>query len=157
MIAAPPAAAQLLNVLTRPEVLRALTAMVMGPAGNPNARAGGTEVPVAAIANLIGSLAQQAAEEYRVATNGAGEELPDYLADDVGNLRCDPTSSEERAAVLYELLLSDPTPRESLEPVSDRFGETDWDDDAYEWEETDTAAFYDDVEIGELLASEALE
>ncbi|MEQ1564145.1 MAG: hypothetical protein ABMA64_00815, partial [Myxococcota bacterium] len=35
-----------------------------------------------------------------------GEDVPRYLLDATGSLRCDPTASGERAAVLYELFQS---------------------------------------------------
>jgi hypothetical protein len=155
MIGAPPAAAQLINLLGRPEVLRALMSMAIGQAGNSHVSAAGKQVPVAAIANLVGSLAQQAVEEYRVATNGAGEPLPDYLADETGAPCCDVGESDERANHLYGLL----TVSDSLSNVSSRRNqvrpfESEF---AEEWESYDDSHLFEDAELGELWANQALE
>jgi hypothetical protein len=159
----PPAATQLMNVLGRPEVVQALTALAMGAMGNPSTQVGNTEVPVAAVANLIGSLAHQASEEYRIATQGAGPELPDYLADDWGQPRCDPSSPDQRAAVLYELMLTSEAAVEADEgeaeegEADDGWPEHGWPEDDEAWEEDDASDFYDDMERGEMLANEAFE
>jgi hypothetical protein len=54
-------AASLLSLLQRPEVLNALLALAAGPAGQTQVNVSGTAVPVKAIANAVGALANQAA------------------------------------------------------------------------------------------------
>jgi hypothetical protein len=59
-----PAAAKLLGTLLSPQTLQALLSMVIGQAGAPTMDVGGSPVPVAAFANMLGALGGQAAREY---------------------------------------------------------------------------------------------
>lgn len=99
-----PAAAQLLKILYRPEMLQALVMMLMGNQGPGHVKVGDTKVPAAAFANLLGSLAGQAAAEHHLTTPQYSEEIPRYLFDRYGELIGDPTTPEDRAAALFNLL-----------------------------------------------------
>jgi hypothetical protein len=59
-----PAAAQLLQLLFRPEFRQALMAMTMGHAGAPNIKVGSHSVPPSAFTHLVKILAKEATEEY---------------------------------------------------------------------------------------------
>jgi hypothetical protein len=147
-----PASAKLINILGRPEIINALTSMALGPVGNPQAAVGGRQIPVAAIANLVGSLAQQAVEEYRLTTSGAGEPMPDYLTEGSGTPSCDVGDSDERAQILYELVTSaDAFPTRPMARRSRATFEAEWLED---WE---SEAGFNDAELGEVWANEALE
>lgn len=98
-----PAAAQLLQIIQRPEIQRALMAMVMGQPGRRSFPIAGAQVPTAALAGLVGTLANQAVAEYSAAVpppaGGAA-----YLYDYAGEAMGDPALPEARAARLLELL-----------------------------------------------------
>lgn len=100
-----PAAGQLLSLLGRPEVSKALTSMLMGGAGARTIPVGGaaTPVPVSAITNLLGVLANRASEEYASGAL-ADEAFPAYLQGYAGEMEGDPNVAEFRAARLMELL-----------------------------------------------------
>lgn len=99
------AAGQLLSLLQRPEVLQALSSMVLGSAGRGTVAVGSsqTPVPVGAIANLIGTLANQAAAEASIHSDGAERAL-EYMMDESGEFVGDPSLDRDRAARLWELL-----------------------------------------------------
>ena len=99
-----PAAAQILQLLNRPELLQSLLSMAMGQAGNRQTNVGSTSVPPAAFANLLGQLANQAAAEYNSALIWDSEDVPAYLLDGSGHLLVDPSLPEQRAARLLDLL-----------------------------------------------------
>ncbi|WP_156165337.1 hypothetical protein [Demequina rhizosphaerae] len=101
---AAPAAAQLVQVLNRPEILRALQSMAVGRAGTPNVNVGSSSVPVGAIANLIGTLAGRAAAEHHVVVAGADEAIPEYLLGADGEAVVDVADESARAGRLLELL-----------------------------------------------------
>jgi hypothetical protein len=146
-----PAAAQLLGVLNRPEILQSLMAMIMGPAGRPNVPVGGNPVPVGAFANLIGNLANQAAAEYNATAVHEGESIPTYLLNESGDFLVDPAVPEERAAVLLSMLQqaavetdeSDESDESDVEWDSDVYDESDGEDDFY------IDAYYDMLELAE--------
>ncbi|MCF2146263.1 hypothetical protein IQ276_007315 [Desmonostoc muscorum LEGE 12446] len=98
------AASQLIGLIFQPQVLQALLAMTMGSAGRQNIAVGGKEVPVAAFANLLGTLANQVAVEYNGASIYNGEDIPRYLTDSEGEFLVDPAVPEQRAAALLKLL-----------------------------------------------------
>lgn len=79
-----PAAGQLLGLLTRPEVLQALMSMVLGRSGRPTTSVGNTLVPVSAVTNLIGALANQVSAEYLAAIPGHEAVAPRYLMNVAG-------------------------------------------------------------------------
>lgn len=98
-----PAAATLLQLLSRPEVLQGLMAMAMGSVGARAVPVGGTPVPPAAFANLLGTLATRAAAEAH-ASGAAEEGVPSYLLGADGEALVDTTLPEERAGRLLGLL-----------------------------------------------------
>jgi hypothetical protein len=146
--AAPPAAAQLLGVLNRPEILRGLMSMLMGPAGGRTVPVGGVPVPTGAIANLIGTLANQAAEEERVLAAADGDPLPTYLMDSFGEFRCDPAVPEQRAEVVLELLRH--SAPEVVGAAARPLTEYDESDESDESDE-----MYDALELGDLDSLDA--
>lgn len=96
------AIAQLLSALGSPTVRTALTSMLMGPAGRRTAPAvTGQQVPVGAIANLLGMLAARASAEWEASTPYLGE---DYL-DAYVEPSFDTADPEARSAWLYAQLL----------------------------------------------------
>jgi len=99
------AAGQLLSLLQRPEVLQALSSMVLGSAGRGTVAVGSsqTPVPVGAIANLIGSLANQASAEASMHSDGAERALQ-YMMDESGEFVGDPSLDRDRAARVWDLL-----------------------------------------------------
>jgi hypothetical protein len=99
-----PAAAQLLQTILRPETLQALMAMLMGQAGRQNIPIGNTQVPTSAFANMLGSLANQAAAEFNAVTAPAYGESPSYWQNFAGEATGDPAVAEHRARALWELL-----------------------------------------------------
>jgi hypothetical protein len=145
-----PAAAQLLQMINRPEVQQALLAMVMGQAGTRNVSAGDTPVPVAAVANTLGVLANQAAAEYHQVVSSEGGGTPLYLLDNAGEFVCDVANPSERAGVvLARFAAADAAEWAATE-----------DEDAAEDEESffDSAAelnaLYDELELSELAEEE---
>lgn len=99
------AAGQLASVMRRPETRQALGALGLGALGRRDIPVGSaqTPVPVGAITNLIGQLANQAAAEAAALSDGAESTLH-YMTDDAGEYVGDPASEQERAARLWELL-----------------------------------------------------
>jgi hypothetical protein len=89
--------------LADPRVIQAIAAMTLGQRGASAVPVGNTAVPVGAVANLIGQLAQQALSEHHHVARFESE-VPSYLVDRRGRLRCDPMVPRERAEVLLELL-----------------------------------------------------
>lgn len=142
-----PAAAQLLQLLARPEIVQSLLSMAMGPAGRPSVRVGETPVPVGGIANLLGVLANQASAEYHAVTAGESTGTPAYLLDRTGEFVCDPTNAADRAAVVLDLL-TESNPWDSRAQLESESYTVDG-----EYED----ALYDDVELAELYADGELE
>ena len=158
------AAGQLLGVIQRPEVLRALMSIVLGNAGRQNVPVGppgnSMPVPVSAFANLLGSLANRAAAEHNV-TGHAEAAVPLYLLNARGEFCCDPAVPEQRAARLLELLHESDRlaamrsraggPRESAGREASRR----WREDAPEMRQAyvrEQDEMYDELELAELLA-----
>src|SRR5205823_6020826 len=96
-----PAAGRLLQTITRPETMQALTSMLFGQLGRPNVQVGPTPVPVGAFTNLLGILANQAASEYNATISAASETVPKYMMGSVGEAIGDPAIAEDRATALY--------------------------------------------------------
>jgi hypothetical protein len=103
-VPAVPAAGQLLSVLFRPELLQALLAMTLGGAGRSDVPVGTISVPLGAFTNLISVLANQAAAQYDAAVPVGGAEIPEYVREPSGALKCDPAIPEARAEVLLRML-----------------------------------------------------
>lgn len=126
-----PAAAKLLSVINRPELIAALLAMAMGSTRN-QVPVGGTPVPAGAFANLLSSLAGQATYDHHAAM-GAGEpEVPAYLVDPSGETAIDPLDPDQRAERLLEML-------EQVTPRVAGWSENAWDEDDELYGEDDEA------------------
>lgn len=110
-----PAAGRLLQTITRPETMQALSSMLLGQLGRPNVQVGSTPVPVTAFTNLLGILANQAASEFNATTSAASESVPKYMADYAGEPKGDPAVAADRANALYELLENTEIEQESSE------------------------------------------
>ena len=152
-----PAAAQLLNVMTRPQTMQALLSMAMGKAGTPNVRVHDTPVPPAAIANLLGMLANNAAAEYHQAVAGELSGTPRYLLDEAGELVCDPVDPNARAQVLLELFQEAWEAEGSAELDEAEEDLQEWDEaeeDVPEWEAAWTDDFESELELIELYGEE---
>jgi hypothetical protein len=96
------AVSQLFSIVLSPGVLQALLSAALGAFGRESVEFDGTSVRVGAIPNLIGYAADQAAAEHYRRVGPAGEAVPEYLVDESGEYKCDVTSPEERAEVLWE-------------------------------------------------------
>lgn len=141
-----PAIAQLLGALGSPTVQQALAAMLMGRAGAPTVpTAGGAQVPVAGITNLLGMLANRASAEWE-------EMVPSIEGEAVEGV--DGASPQARSAWLFEQLLP-------IEDVDDRADEPEeaaargrvdesWVDELYDELEADllTEAVIESVDDG---------
>ncbi|HEU4364169.1 MAG TPA: hypothetical protein VFT13_01755 [Candidatus Krumholzibacteria bacterium] len=147
------AAGQLLQLLSRPEIVQSLLAMAMGAAGKPSVRVGQTPVPVGAVTNLLGALANQASVEHHALTAGEVSGSPAYLLDSHGEFVCDPTSATERAGVLLELLADSDPWADAGESNDDESGEFDDVDDYPD----NVDELYDGIELAELYAGDELE
>jgi hypothetical protein len=145
-----PAAAQLLQLINRPEVQQALLAMVMGQAGARNVSAGDTPLPVAAVANTVGVLANQAAAEYHRVVSGEGGGTPLYLLDNVGEFVCDVANPAGRAeVVLARFAAADAAERVAAED-EDRAEDENSHFDAL----AELNVLYDELELAELAEEE---
>jgi hypothetical protein len=148
-----PAAGRLLQTVLRPETLKALLAMALGPqAGRSSVRVGPASVPVGAFTNLLGVLANQAASEYYAVSGSAGEALPEYMKDYTGEALGDPAVAEHRAARLYELLRETDVEREDPEFTGISREHSDL---PGELEPSDRE--YDEIDLGELYAISELD
>ncbi|MFN2397742.1 MAG: hypothetical protein ABR543_03705 [Gemmatimonadaceae bacterium] len=100
------AAAQLLSLVQNPALLSSLLALVMGAHGRPSVPVGekGTEVPVGAMMNLVGTLANRAAEDAEELLSSRRDATPAYLLDDEGCVLCDPAVPSQRADALLRVL-----------------------------------------------------
>jgi hypothetical protein len=99
------AANQIAALLGRREFAQALAAMGMGTLGRQTIPVGSaqTPVPTSAFANLLGVLANRAADEQAALSDGGESDLR-YLTNDVGEWVADPADHEERAEHLASLL-----------------------------------------------------
>jgi hypothetical protein len=102
------AAAQLLGVIKDPALLSSLLALVLGSSGKSSIPVGntGAEVPVGAMMNLVGVLANRAAEDAEQILAARQDGTPAYLLDQDGCLTCDPAVPSHRADALLRLLSS---------------------------------------------------
>jgi hypothetical protein len=108
------ASAQLLQLLSQPQLLQALIQMLMGGAGSPTVpvrapappgtAAPATAVPVSAFTNLLSTLATQASEAYNAERGFSSSPAPfQYGAGPFGS-SVDLASPESRAEALMNLL-----------------------------------------------------
>jgi len=136
-----PAAAQLLALLSRPETLQALQALLLGAAGRPAVNVGNRQVPSVAFANAISELAAEAAE-----TADLTDDEDDFLYTEEGEARCDIANRSEQSALLLTDLatLSDEEAVDDADDWEDALGEDDLDDD------------YPDNEYGAYLTPEEI-
>jgi hypothetical protein len=137
--AAPAAAvAQLIAALSSPTARQALTAMMLGPAGNRTVpTATGTQVPVAALTNLLAVLAGRASAEWDAAVPYDGG---DYLAEAFPGTGLDVANPQVRAAWLYE----------QLALPEDEWGEHD---DEAEQDDSWLDDYYDRIEAAMYVAA----
>lgn len=90
------AAAQLVALLSRPETMQALLALLMSSSGRRTVSVGTQQVPASAFANAIAETAARVAEACDAgASNAAG-----YWLDAMGSPRCDVFNPAERASLL---------------------------------------------------------
>jgi hypothetical protein len=99
------ASGQLMSLLRRPETMQALSALNLGAVGRRTVPVGSaqTPIPVSAITNLIGQLANQAAVEAAAFSDGAEGELR-YMTDNTGEFVGDPALDRDRAGRVWELM-----------------------------------------------------
>lgn len=116
-------AAQLLQLLTRPELLQALLQMLLGAAGSPTVpvaaapaqagaassgstaiSAGSTAIPVSALTNLVSTLATQTSEAYNAEHAFTPSPGPFHYGASPWGSSVDLASNESRAAALMSLL-----------------------------------------------------
>jgi len=140
-----PSAAQLLQILNRPEVLQALLSMALGQAGQQQISVGSKSAPVAAFTNLIGELADQAASEYNASMEWQGESIPNYLMDSNGYYLADPDEPKQRAVRLLELLDESAQEAEDSQVWEDEAGyfQEYWEVGA-DWDEEENSFYYDE-------------
>jgi hypothetical protein len=94
--AANPAALQLLAAILRPEVLQALGAMSAGTSGAQQISVAGQPVPVAAFANMLASVAGQAAFNHHAATPSPGAAAqPSVAAEQLLSLLAEAADDDE--------------------------------------------------------------
>jgi hypothetical protein len=103
----------LLNAITNPATIKALTSMLLGPSGSPTIPVGGLPVNVGAFGNMLSVLAGRAASEYNAAMAPAGEATPSYFRDYAGEAVGDAAVPAQRADALYELLEATQAEQES--------------------------------------------
>jgi hypothetical protein len=136
-----PAAQALLQLVNNPQLSQALTAMLMGGAGARTLPVGDTPVPVGAMTNLVGVLANQASAEYHQLVAGESAGTPAYLLDEHGEFVCDPADPVQRAEVLLALLEDDE--QQTAEPAFDPFASQAQESS---WIEDDQDGYLDDID-----------
>ncbi|MBW4655835.1 MAG: hypothetical protein KME20_22760 [Kaiparowitsia implicata GSE-PSE-MK54-09C] len=143
-----PAAAQLLSTISQPQVLQALLALALGSAARQTVQVGEVPVPTAAIANLLGVLGTQAAQQAPgldlagTVTTSTGGAIPAYLIDAEGYLIADPVLPEGRATALYTLLQQANQEARSADEFEEDETEPGWSDHL--------DALYDALELADL-------
>lgn len=102
---------QLLSLLQNPQFLISLLGQLTNrrEAIDIAVRGEAVQVPFAAFMNTLSYLAQEAASEATIASEGAS---PEYLMDAQGNYLVDPTSDQERSQLLMDQLMKDMEARE---------------------------------------------
>lgn len=140
--ASSPATAQLLALLSQPETMRALLALLMPQSGRQSIPVGNQQIPPAAFANAIAELAYEVAES--VTTNGNGS---DYLFNKDGSPRGDIANPRVRAAILLTDLTSASGDENEMEADEESdIAEEWWSPDEFESEmeeETDALDAYE--------------
>lgn len=126
---------QFINALGSPTVQRGLTSMLMGRAGAPTVpAANGSQIPLAAIGNLLSMLASRASAEWEELSPYAGEDYLEAYVDE----SFDTSSEEDRAQWLYGQL-APPRFATAVVPTFEGASDEAWLDDMYDEME---AAYY---------------
>lgn len=131
---------QLLMLLSRPETMQALSALLMSASGRGAVSLGNRSVPAAAFANAISEIAADVADSVQVESS---ESLPEYLLDSTGQVRGDIVNPAERAKMLLEDICEVATQEFYEDEDQD---DEDEDDEAYE-EYLDEYFFEDDDDL----------
>jgi hypothetical protein len=121
------AASQLIALLSQPQTMQALTALLMGSTGRTSVPVGQRSVPVAAIANAISELAAEAADNAALASS-----RPSFLLDPLGEPRVDIGSPLAKA----QLLVADMLVECHAQATRGLHGEVDEDEDEDEDEDS---------------------
>lgn len=125
------AAAQLLSLVQNPALMSSLVALAMGQHGATEVSlpATGTDVPVGAMMNLVGQLANQAAEDADDILAMRDAETPEYLLDASGCVSCDPNNAAQRAAALWRVLAAEDEAADAMDAeVADEAPDDEWAD-----------------------------
>jgi len=135
---APAATAQLLSLLSRPETMQALLALLMSNSGRGTVPVGAQDVPAAAFAGAI-------AEAAALVADAAGHPLEQaasaYLFDGFGRPRADVVNPSERAA----LLISDLAALGARQALDEQDAEDTWDEDELDEPQDDPLDGYEDA------------
>jgi hypothetical protein len=152
---------QLVSLLQRPEARQALEAQRLRtlsptqPIGRSTIPVGAaqTPVPVSAITNLVGQLANQAAAEAAALSDGAEGELR-YMLDEAGEFVGDPALDMDRAARVWDLLNDAQAQRLlGLLALREQADEAYEEAEPYEHFGMVESAYYDAIELAESYAT----
>lgn len=118
-----------MSLLSNPQLIQALLGQVMGNSGTGTARVTANNqvqtIPFGALMNTVSELAQRAAEESILT---GSTESDNYLMDSPGNYSIDdPSSPEQRADAVMQLLREDYEANHVAEAADDY---DEWDDQA---------------------------
>ena len=141
------AAAQLLSIIQNPALVSSLLSLTMGANGAATVPVGGggTQVPVGAMMNLVGTLANQAAEDAdAILLTSEADSAPEYLLNESGCVSCDPAVASQRADAVMRL----------LNAVTEAEAEAESDDYDGEYDEVE---YLEDWPGSEWLASDEME
>lgn len=138
---APAATAQLLTLLSRPETMQALLALLMSGSGRSTVQVGQRQVPAGAFANAISETAARLAE---AAAAPLDEAITEYLFDN-GQPRGDVANPVERSA----MLLSDLAAVAAEEAAEEQEGDAPAPLPEI-WEEQDPLESYEAALLGEV-------
>lgn len=145
------ATAQLLQTMFQPEMLQALLAMLLGQSGQKQVNVGGTPVPPSAFANLLGSLAMNAASEYNTLMEN---NAPHYLMNDDGEFMVDPANPEQRAEALLARLNRIASEQALQEQLSEEFLE---EDEPMDGRISALDVYYDNLDLAQWAWEQSLE
>jgi hypothetical protein len=136
--AATAASAQLLALLSRPETIQALLALLLSGSGRSCVSVGDKQIPAAAFANAIAETAALVAD----AATPVDAPMTEYLFDDDGQARADIASPSARAA----LLLSDLADVAAAEAYDDEWEDAEYSQSTAIYEEAGAHDPLDDYE-----------
>ena len=109
------AAAQLITLLSRPETMQALLALLLGQAGRTSIPVGEHQIPATAFADALSELASEAGGSAR--TSG-------YWFDQHGEPRCDLANARSRAGLVWNDVAEAAEAAEAEESESESEGES---------------------------------